>query len=206
MILGKGRVILRVLQKNMKGAVGGRAAGPGEAAVKADMLRRRKEQQKQWQQRYRDQTKYLTARARSFLPSPAAGHFYTEADLLVDLAAAVRDAKAKAAMKGESAGDSSRGGSGSAGGSGSGGGAGSGGDMGSSGGGGGGAGGASAKGAASGLMYGSEVDSETMVSGLGRSVDPMFVLANKPDNEDARLAFSTVRSLQSIYPDLNPEP
>ena len=184
----------------MKGA-GGIDAGPGEAAVKADMLRRRKEQQKQWQQRYRDQTKYLTARARSFLPSPAPGHFYTEADLLVDLTAAVRDAKAKAAMKSESAGDSSRGG-----GSGSAGGAGSGGDMASSGGGGSGAGGASAKGAASGLMYGSEVDSETMVSGLGRSVDPMFVLANKPDNEEARLAFSTVRSLQSIHPDLNPEP
>ena len=162
-------------------SAGGTVAGPGEAAVKADMLLRRKEQQNQWQQRYRDQTKYLTARARSFLPSPAPGHFYTEADLLVDLAAAVRDAKAKAAVKGESAGASSRGGSGS------------GGDMASSGGGGGGSGGAFAKGAASGLMYGSEVDSETMVSGLGRSVDPMFVLVNKPDNQEARLAFSTVR-------------
>lgn len=159
-------------QNQMKGACGEIAPGPGDAGVKADMLRRRKEQQKQWQQRYRDQTKYLTARARSFLPSPAPGHFYTEADLLVDLAAAVRDAKAKADVKCERAGASS------------------GGDAASSGGG----GGASATGAASGLMYGSEVDSETMVSGLGRSVDPMFVLANKPDNQEVRVTFSTVRS------------
>ena len=150
---------------------------PAAGAAKAEMLRRRKEQQKQWQQRYRDQTKYLTARARTFVPAPSPGHFYTEADLLVDLAATVRAVKAKAALGGESGGPAP----GAALASGA-------------------AGAAGAKGAASGLMYGSKVDGGTMVSGLGRSVEPMFVLANKADDQDARLACSTVRPRARLAP------
>jgi len=89
------------------------AAGPGwdfgrvraeddKAAKKAEALQRRKEQQKQWQQRYRDQTKYLTSQVLPFLPGPKTpGCLYTEVELLEDLLAVVKDVKAKHGLEEE---------------------------------------------------------------------------------------------------------
>ena len=65
---------------------------------RAETLQRRKEQQKQWHQRHRDLTKYLTSRASVFLPSkPPRGPLYTDIDLLTELATVVRAAKSKQA-------------------------------------------------------------------------------------------------------------
>ena len=129
-----------------------------EASDKAEILRRRREQQKQWQQRYRDQTKYLTSRVLPFLPRLAAGKMYPETELLEKLVDAVKAAKAKPSGTSEAGGSESakRAGAG-----------------------------------ALGLTFGSAVDTHAVVSGLGLSVDPLFVLGS--GTQDPRLAISTVR-------------
>ena len=72
---------------------------PKEVGIRrSETLQRRKEQQKQWHQRHRDLTKYLTSRASVFLPSkPPRGPLYTDIDLLTELATVVRAAKSKQA-------------------------------------------------------------------------------------------------------------
>ena len=66
-----------------------------DRAKKQAMLSKRKEQQKQWQQRYRDQTKVLVAQAREFLPHVPASKRMTEMVLLEELAVIVRAVKAR---------------------------------------------------------------------------------------------------------------
>jgi hypothetical protein len=139
--------------------------GPETGLAKAEMLLRRREQQKQWQQRYRDQTKYLTSCVLPFLPALSAGKTYSETELLEKLVVAVRAAKAKLSFTGED-------------------------------GGGGGKGIAGAKpveSGTSGLTNASNVDQDAMISGIGKSVDPVFVLASKHGTQRPRLAFGTVR-------------
>jgi hypothetical protein len=139
--------------------------GPEMGLAKAEMLQRRREQQKQWQQRYRDQTKYLTSRVLPFLPALSAGKTYSETELLEKLVAAVRGAKAKLSLSGEDGGGGNRGI-------------------------------ADAKpveSCTSGLTNASIVDHDAMISGLGKSVDPVFVLASKHGTQSPRLAFGTVR-------------
>jgi hypothetical protein len=142
--------------------------GSPETGSKAEILLRRREQQKQWQQRYRDQTKYLTSRVLPFLPALSAGKTYSETDLLEKLVAAVRGAKAKLSFIGEDGGD-----------------------------GGGGIVGANPvpflANASEVLANASIVDQDAMISGIGKSVDPVFVLASKHGTQSPRLAFGTVR-------------
>jgi len=139
--------------------------GSPETGSKAEILLRRREQQKQWQQRYRDQTKYLTSRVLPFLPAMSAGKTYSETDLLEKLVAAVRGAKAKLSFIGEDGGD----------------------------GGGGIVGANPVESGTSGLANASIVDQDAMISGIGKSVDPVFVLASKHGTQSPRLAFGTVR-------------
>lgn len=139
--------------------------GGPETGSKAEILLRRREQQKQWQQRYRDQTKYLTSRVLPFLPAMSAGKTYSETDLLEKLVAAVRGAKAKLSFIGEDGGD----------------------------GGGGIVGANPVESGTSGLANASIVDQDAMISGIGKSVDPVFVLASKHGTQSPRLAFGTVR-------------
>ena len=152
--------------------------GAPETGSKAEIMLRRREQQKQWQQRYRDQTKYLTSRVLPFLPALSAGKTYSETDLLEKLVAAVRGAKAKLLMSfiGEDGGD------------------GGGGILGAN----------PVESGTSGvpdstgfaptiLANASIVDQDAMISGIGKSVDPVFVLASKHGTQSPRLAFGTVR-------------